>query len=70
MGKEIGSCFKYNQSKISTPTLKKPVLSFSAAHTSYVSNSTQTSISSQLDNKYSIKNQNKNNTSNTDDIHS
>ena len=37
--------------KISPPTLKKPVLSYSAAHTSYVSNLTQTFISSQLENE-------------------
>ena len=70
MVKEIGRSFKYNRSKISNPTLKKPVLSSSAAHKSFASNSTQTSISSQLDNKDITKNQNKNNTSNTDDIHS
>ena len=57
-------------SKISTPTFKKPVLSSSAAHTSSASNSTQTSISSQLDNKDINKNQKKNNTSNTNDIQS
>ena len=39
MGKEIGRTFKYNRSKISTPTLKKPVLSSSANHTSYTTNS-------------------------------
>ena len=70
MGKEIGRSFKYNRSKISTPTLKKIVLSSSAAHTSYANNSTQTSISYQLDNKDITTNQNKNNTSNTDYIHS
>ena len=70
MGKEIGRSFKYNRPKISTPTLKKPVLSSSAFHTSSASNSTRTSISSQLDNTYITKNQNNNNTSNTDEIHS
>ena len=70
MGKEIGRCFKYNRSKISTPTLKKLVLSYLAAHTLYASNSTGTSISYQLDNKDITTNQNKNNTSNTDDIYS
>ena len=70
MGKEIGNFFKYNQSKISTPTFKKLVLSSSAAHISSASNSTRTSISYQLDNKDITTNQNKNNTSNTDDIHS
>ena len=70
MGNEIGRSCKYNRSKISTPTLKKPVLSYSGDHTLYASNSTVTSISSQLDNKYINTNQNKNNTSNTYDIHS
>ena len=70
MGKEIGCSFKYNRSRISTPTLKKSVLSSSAAHASSASNSTRTSISSQLDNKDIFTNQNKNNTSNKDDIHS
>ena len=70
MGKEIGCSFKYNRSKIPTPTLKKPVSSSSTAHTSYASNLTRTFISSQLDNEDSTAIQNKNNTSNTDDIHS
>ena len=69
-GKEIGCFFKYNQSKLSTPTLKKPVLSSSAAHASYASNLKRKSISTQLDNKDIFTNQNKNKTSNTDDIHS
>ena len=51
MGKEIGCFYKYIQSKISPPTLKKPGLSSSAAHTSYASNWTGTSMSCQLDNK-------------------
>ena len=70
MGKEIGRFPKIIDSKISTSTLKKPVLSSSAAHTSSTINSTQTSISSQLDNKDLTTNQNKNNTSNIDDIRS
>ena len=70
MGKEISRFFKYNVSKLSTPTLKKPVLSSSTDHQSSSIYSTQTSISSQLDNKYITKNQSKNNTSNTYDIHS
>ena len=70
MGKEIGSSFKYNRSKISTPTLKKTVLSSSTAHTSSASNLTQTFISSHLDNEDSTAIQNKKDTSNTDDIHS
>ena len=70
MDKEIGRSFKYNLSKISIPTLKKPVLSSSAAHASSASNSTGKSIFSQLDNKGITTNQNKNKNSNTDDIHS
>ena len=70
MGKKIGRSFKYNRSKISTPTLKKPVLSYSAANTSYTNNLTQTIISSQLENEVSNAIQNKTDTSNTDDIHS
>ena len=70
MGKEIGRSFKYNRSKISTPTLKKPVLSSSANHTSYTTNLTRTIISYQLENKYSTSNKNTVNISNTDDIHS
>ena len=62
--------FKNNRMKILTPTLKKPVLSSSASYTPSASNSTRTYISSQLDNKDITKNQNKNNISNTDDIHS
>ena len=48
----------------------KPVLSSSENHTSYTTSLSQTIISSQLDNKYITTNQNKNNTSHTDDIHS
>ena len=70
MGKEICCSYKYNQSKRSTPKFKKPVLSSSAAHSSSASNLTQTFISSQLYNKDITKNQNKNNTSNTNEIHS
>ena len=62
MGKEISRSFKYNRSKISTPIFRKPILSPSAAHTVYVSNSTLTSISSHLDNKDITINKNKNNT--------
>ena len=56
--------------KISTPTLKKPVLSSSANHTSYTTTSTQTIMSHQLQHKDSTSIQNKVNISNTDDIHS
>ena len=70
MGKEICRSWKYNRSKISTPTLNKPVLSSSADHTSSASNLTRTLISSHLDTKDSTANKKKNNTSNTDDIQS
>ena len=48
MGKVIGRSYKYNRSKISTQTLKKPVLSSSAHHTSYTTTSTRKIISYQL----------------------
>ena len=70
MGKDIGHFSKYNRSKISPPTLKKPRLSFSAAHTSSASNLERIYISSQLDKKDITTNQDKNKTSNIDDIHS
>ena len=70
MIKDIGCLYKYNWPKQSTPKFKKPVLSSSSDHASSASNSTGTSISSQLDNKDITTNQNKSNTSNTDDIHS
>ena len=70
MGKEIGCSLKYNGSKIFTPTLRKPVFSSSAAHTSSASNLTQTCISYPFYTKDSTVIQNKNNTSNTDGIHS
>ena len=54
MGKEIDILFKYNKLKLPTPTLKKPILLSSADHTSYASNSTGTSISSQLDSKNTL----------------
>ena len=69
MGKEIGRSFKYNRSNISTPTLKKPVFSSSANHTSYTTNLERTIISYQLENKDSISIQNTSDISNTDDIH-
>ena len=70
MGKEIGRSFKYNRSKISSPTLKKLVLSSSANHTSYTTNSTRTTISYQLENSDSTSIQNTLDISNTYDIHS
>ena len=70
MGKDIGSAFKYNRLKMSTTTLKKPVLSSSANHTSYTTNPTRTIISSELENEDSTAIQNTSEISNTDDIHS
>ena len=70
MGKEICCFYKNDRSKISTPTLKKPVLSSSASHISCTSNSTRTYILSQLDSKDITTNQSKNNTSNKNDINS
>ena len=70
MGKDIGRLYKNNQSKIPTPTIKKPGLSSSDSHASSASNYTQTCISSRLDNKHITTNQNKNKISNTDDIQS
>ena len=68
--KDIGCLCKYIQPKQYTPTFKKPVMSSSADHTSSASNSTGTSILSQVDNKDITTNQKNNNTSNIDDIHS
>ena len=70
MGKEIGRSYKHNRSKISSPTLKKPVLSSSENHTSYTTNLTPTIMSCQLQHRDSISIQNRVNISNTDDIHS
>ena len=70
MGKEIGCSYKYYRSKISNLTLKKPVLSSSAHHTSYTTTSTRTIISYQLEHKDSTAIQNTSDISNTDDIHS
>ena len=69
MGKYI-SLLEKNRSKPSTQTLKRTVLSSSDAHASSASNSTGTSILSQLDNKDITTDQNRNKTSKTDDIHS
>ena len=70
MGEDIGSSFKYNRSKISSPTLKKPVLLSSANYTSYTTNLTQTIMSDQLQHKDSTSIQNAVKITNTDDIHS
>ena len=70
MGKDIGRSFKYNRPKSSSLTLKKPVLSSTANHTSCttISNAPITSHSRQ--HKGSASNQDKVNISNTEDIHS
>ena len=70
MVKEIGPSFKYHQSKISTPALKKPVLSYSKNLTSYTTNLTRTIISSQIENEDSTTIQNTSEILNTDYIHS
>ena len=70
MGKGIGRSFKYDRSKISTPTLKKPVLSYSANHMSNTTNLSQSIISSQLENEDSTAIQNTSKILNTDDIYS
>ena len=69
-GKDIGRAYRYNRSKISSPTLKKPVLLSSENHSSYTSNLTPTIMSHQLQHKESTSIQNRFNISNTDDIHS
>ena len=70
MGKEISRSYKYYRSKISNPTLKKPVLSSSANHTSYTTNSNPTIMSYQLQHKDSTSVQKTVDISSTDDIHS
>ena len=70
MGKEIGCLYKNNRSKLSTTKLKMYGFSFFVAYTSFASYLRKTYISSQLDNKDIVKNQNKKNTSTTVDIHS
>ena len=70
MGKEIGRSYKYNQSKISSPTLKKPVLLSSANHTPYTTNLTPTIMYQKLQHKDKYAIQNTMNNSNTHDIQS
>ena len=70
MGKEIGGYFKYNRSKMSTQTLKKPIISSLEDHISYTSNLTRTNISYQLENEDSTSIQNTLDISNTYDIYS
>ena len=59
MGKEIVRSFKYTPSKISTPTLKNPMLYSLEDHKLYTSNLTRTIISYQLENENSTAIQNK-----------
>ena len=70
MGKEIGIFFKYYRLKSSCPTLKKPVLSSSANHTSCITISNLTITSHPRQHKGSASKKDKVNISNTDDIHS
>ena len=70
MGKEIGRSYKYNRPKSSSPTLKKPILSSSAHHTSCITISNQPVTSQPCQHQGSDSNQDKVNISNTDDIHS
>ena len=70
MVKDIGHSYKYYRSKISTSTLKKPILSSPANNTSYTTNLTPTIMSYQLQHKDSTSIQNTSYISNTDDIQS
>ena len=70
MGKEIGRSYKHNRPKSSSPTLKKPVLSSSAHHTSCITISNPPITSHPRQHKGSASNPDKVNISNTDDIHS
>ena len=70
MGEEIGRSYKYNRPKLSSPTLKKPILSSSEHHTSCITISKPPIMSHPRQHKGSASNQDKLNISNTDDIHS
>ena len=70
MGKDIGRFFKYNQPKSSSPTLKKPVLSSTANHTSCITISKPSIMSHQRQHKHISSIQNSVNISEIDDIHS
>ena len=70
MSKDIGSSFKYYRPKSSSPTLKKPVLSSLAHHTSCITISNPPVMSHPRQYKGSASNQDKVNISNIDDIHS
>ena len=59
MGKEIGRSYKYNRPKSSSPTLKKPVLSSTANHTSCITISNQPVMSQTCQHKGSASNQDK-----------
>ena len=59
MGKEIGRSFKYKRPKSSSPTLKKPVLSSSANHTSCLTISNLPIMSHPRQHKDSDSNQDK-----------
>ena len=69
MGKDIYRSFKYNRPKSSSPTLKKPVLSYSANHTSCITVSSPSITSHTNQHKGIASNQDKVTISNTDDIH-
>ena len=70
MGKDIGRSYKYNRPKSSSPTLKKPVLSYTANYTSCITISNKPVTSHPCQHKGSASNQDKVNISNTYDIHS
>ena len=70
MGKEIGRSYKYNLPKSSSPTLKKPVLSSSADHTSCITISNPPITSHPRQHKGTASNQDKVHISNKDYIHS
>ena len=70
MVKDIGRSFTYNRSKISSTTLKKPVLSSSENYTLYTTNLARTIIASQLENEESTEIKNTSDILNTDGIHS
>ena len=70
MGKDIGRFYKHNLPKSSSPTLKKPVLSSSANHTSCITISNPPITSHPHQHKGSASNIDKVNISNKDDIHS
>ena len=59
MGKDIGHFYKHNRPKSSSLTLKKPVLSSSAYHTSCITISKPPITSNPRQNKGSASNQDK-----------